>query len=108
MMKGNLYLKMLRSVLEMILFFSLKPNHVQVLVKTLTGRRIPFQVQLTDTIQSFQLQIRDRIGIAVNSQRLLFSGKQLEDGRTLSDYNIKKDSLIMMVVRLLGGENKST
>ena len=78
---------------------------MQIFVRTLTGKTLTLEVDPNDSITNVKKKVREKEGIPEEKQRLIYAGKQLQEGNTLLDYNIGKYSTLRLVLRLMGGNN---
>jgi hypothetical protein len=76
---------------------------MQIFIRTLSGKTILLHVDIEDTIDIIKQKIQDREGVLRSQQRLIFAGKQLDNFRTLQDYNVAKNCTLQLVLRILGG-----
>lgn len=94
--------KLLSFLLAITLFFTMaaSASAMQIFVKTMTGKNITVEVETSDTIEALKLKIQNQENIPTEQQRLIFAGMELEEGRTLADYGIRKESTIHLILKL--------
>ena len=89
----------LLTVVMLFSSFAVSASAMQIFVKTLSGKTITLEVEPNDSVDAIKVKIQEKEGCAPEKQKLVFAGKELENGKTLSDYNIQKESTLHLVLK---------
>ncbi|CAH0549770.1 unnamed protein product [Brassicogethes aeneus] len=102
--RSNITYKQSSEICSRLVFdVAIEESKFAVCVKTLADKELEFKVSSNDTVETLRLLIEAKEGIPVDKQRLVFEGKQCEDGRSMKDYNIQAGSTLYLLLRLCGG-----
>ncbi|XP_016098462.1 NEDD8 isoform X2 [Sinocyclocheilus grahami] len=74
-------------------------------LETLTGKEIEIDIEPTDKVERIKERVEEKEGIPPQQQRLIYSGKQMNDEKTAADYKIQGGSVLHLVLALRGGQN---
>ena len=99
MKKQKIYLIIIAFIVFFFKFGSVSCYAMQIFVKDIAGTHITLEVEPTDRIEDIKAKVQDRLGIDIGMQNLTFGGKLLEEGNTLQDYSIQKDSTLHLEVK---------
>ena len=95
------YIKYFIIIFIIFLYSPTNVSAMQIFIKDLTGKNISLEVESSDTIEALKAKIQDKKGIDPKNQKLIFLGDELEDGRTIADYNIEKEATINLILKLI-------